>query len=57
MNQKTYSLLAAQEAEKLLGAPGTCSGEFEFTLPQPPLKECPDALELTYEYEKTEGVF
>ena len=41
MNQKTYPLLTAPEAEKLLGALGTCSGEFEFTLPQPPLMYFP----------------
>ena len=66
MNQRTYPLLTALDAEKLLGALGTCSGdrpeqvingEFKFTWPQRPLKECLAALKLTYEYEETEGVF
>ena len=66
VNQKTYPLLPAPEAEKLPGALGACSshrpeqaidGKFEFAWPQRLLKECLDALELTYEYEETEGVF
>ena len=66
MNQKTYPLLKAPDAESLLGALGTCSGdrpeqviagEFEFTWPQRPLKERLAALKITYKYEETKGVF